>query len=112
MALKKSFENSHGITFEYWRVMPDIHVDFATKEAHASLLVWVTQAARIADKQPLHFHEVMTQEQRGSVKTALILSGEDFTTALATGDLRTAIYTRIKALDVFAGAEDILEDPQ
>jgi hypothetical protein len=111
MALNKSVENNMGVSFEYWRVMPQIGVDFAEGTAHASLRVWATQAARSADKVPANIHEFLTPESEPLIHEALSLSGEDFTTALATGDLRAAFYTRLKALDFFADAEDVLEDP-
>lgn len=110
MALKKAVENSMGVSFEYWRVMPQIGIDFAEGTAHASLRVWITHEARIANKQPGHVHDVMTPESEPPVREALTLAGEDFTLALATGDLRAAFYTQLKALDFFAGAEDVLEE--
>lgn len=111
MALKKSIESRMGVGFEYWRVLPQIGVDFAEGTAHATLRVWVNQAARQANKEQGHLHDFLTPESESLIQGALSLSGEDFTTALATGDLRAAFYTRLKALDFFAGAEDVLEDP-
>lgn len=108
MALKKSVDSNMGVAFEYWRVMPDVSVDFAEGSARARILVWVDATARGAEKQPQHPNEVV--DNRASfrpVEEALTLSGEDFTTAIATGDVRAAIYNKIKVLDFFDGSEDV-----
>lgn len=107
MALSKSVENNQGVAFSYWRVMPYISVDFAEGTARAHLRVWANQTARQNGKQPL---DVADFTDTQPLDPALNLSGEDFTAALATGDLRAAIYGQLKALDFFAGAEDILEE--
>ena len=107
MALKKIVENSMGVSFEYWRVMPAVDVDFAESTARAHIMLWLNQAARQADKLPGHAHDFMDPAAAASVDAALTLSGEDFTAALATGDLRAAFYGRLKALDFFIGAEDV-----
>ena len=106
MALKKSIENNQGIPFEYWRVMPYVRVDFAEKFARASIRVWLNQAARQADKQPAVLHDFVDPRE---FEDALSLSGDAFTAALATGDLRAAFYEQLKVLDFFTDAEDILE---
>jgi len=109
MALKKSVDSPFGVAFEYWKVMPDMGVDFAERSARARLLVWADATARGADKQPQHPNEVVaSQALFRPVEEALILSGDDFTAALATGDLRAAIYDKIKVLDFFDGSEDLL----
>ena len=107
MALKKSVESSMGVSFEYWRVMPDIIVQFADGTARAHIMLWANQAARQADKMPGHTHDFMDLATAAAVQEALVLSGQDFTAALETGDLRAAFYVRLKALSFFTGAEDV-----
>ena len=107
MALKKSIENNQGISFEYWRVMPHISVNFEEGTAHAHLRVWANQTARQNGKQPLDLADFTDTQP---LDAALNLSDEDFTAALATGDLRAAIYGQLKELDFFDGAEDVLEE--
>lgn len=110
MALKKAVENDSGISFEYWRVLPSIVVDFAEGRAQAHLQVWVTEAARRANKRPAHIHEAVDPAVLQPVEEALVLSGDDFASALTTGDLRAAFYGKLKTLDFFEGAEDVLEE--
>jgi len=111
MALKKSVASRFGVGFEYWRVMPQIGVDFAEGTAQATLRVWLDAAARHANKEPVNIHEFLTPESEPLIREALSLSGADLTAALATGDLRAAFYAKLKALAFFVGAEDVLEDP-
>jgi hypothetical protein len=107
MALKKSVENDMGSTVEYWRVMPQITVDFSSGTAVAQLAVWVTEAARRADKRCGNLHECLQAGSDDSVRAALTLSGQDFTSALMTGDLRAAFYAQLKALPLLSDAVDV-----
>lgn len=106
MALKKSFENSHGNTFEYWRVMPHVQVDFAARTAQGQLLAYASTAARKADKRPISPNELFAPGDHRALFEAVTLSGKEFEAALATGDLRAAIYGKIKLLEVFSDAKD------
>lgn len=106
MAFEKSFEDAAGNTFSYWRVWPEVSIDFAARAARASLVVYVSGTTRAAEYRFNHFPDMVPRDDLQSVQDALLLEGADFETALGTGDLRAAFYTRLKALTAFEGAED------
>jgi hypothetical protein len=107
MALQKSFEDRNGNNYQYWRITPNISVDFAAKTARASLVGYVSAATRTAGKKAMPYQELLPRESHQAAHNALTLSGADFTAALTTGDLRAALYTKLKALTVFDGAVDV-----
>lgn len=109
MALKKAVESNTGHTFEYWRIMPQVEVDFAEGIARGHLMVWANDKARKKALHPGHYHDLMTLEETRVVEEALVLSGQELRTALVTGDgdVRAALYVKLKALKFFLGAQDI-----
>jgi len=107
MALWKIVENSMGVTGNYWRVMPQIIVDFEGGTAKGMLMVWANDKTRRNGKNPLHLHDFMTPQMARAVEDALQLSGEEFKEALVTGDLRAALYTKLRALPFFSGAHQV-----
>lgn len=106
MALRKKTENEFGSAFEYWRVTPQISVDFASRIAHAQVFAYVTADARKAEKRPIGLHEIAPRDAIPAAEQALTLSGKELDAALATGDLRAAFYDSLKKTPFFADAED------
>lgn len=104
MALKLAKTTDEGFTVEYWRVNPFMSVDMVGRAAYATLMAFKDAASRQGGKRPVHVGpELAGFETVQSVE----LTGQDFETALATGDLRAAMYGKLKALAFFTGSEDV-----
>lgn len=106
MALRKSVTTEMGITAEYWKVSPHgFHSVVSTQDGVSSAAVqhkvvcYVSRTARdVEGAKPIPGLEAIAR-----------LEGEAATTALASGDPRPALYTYLKTLPMFAGAEDVIE---
>ena len=111
MALKKVFEDDMGVTFSYWRVLPQISLDLEEGTMVAQVVPWVTEDARRSNKRPGHVHEVLSMEDTRELEEAMRLkfSKEDLLKELKKGDLRQVFYAKLKTLKAFTGAEDVLE---
>jgi hypothetical protein len=107
MALKKAFPDMYGNNFEYWKISPEIYIDFAKRMAMCQVMVFASEAARKDGKRYMMPMEVLPPPDAAKVEDALRMSGKEFEDALATGDVRGAFYNRLKSLDLFSGAEDV-----
>lgn len=104
MALKISKVTDEGFTVEYWRVSPVMTVDMVARTGVAQVLVYKDAAARQSGKRPVTIMQPM--EGLDEVRHVQ-LDGSDFETAIVTGDLRAAMYGKLKAKDFFTGSEDV-----
>jgi len=98
MALIKQSTDKYGYEISYWRINPIMTVDFITKHIKASVLVYKDETARSEGKSP----NPNIPDEYASVE----LNGTDFTTAIESGDVRTAMYTYMKSLSFFQDATD------
>jgi hypothetical protein len=103
MALEKAKELKNGVSATYWRVSPAISVDMVARTAHGKLLLYLNEDSRRAGKDPLH-----PMEPDLGVETNVTLEGEDFETAIKTGELRDGMYAKVKTEDFFKDAKDLL----
>lgn len=103
MALKKAVATAEGFTVEYWRVNPTMSVDMVARTADAALLAYKDAAARAAGNRPLRSMMIDGMDDVRAIR----LAGADFESAIATGDLRAAMYAQLKTKDFFTGAEDV-----
>jgi len=101
MALKKAITTREGFQVEYWRVNPQMSIDFENRHAVASILVYKDEAARRAGMSPVH-----TMLLNHSFESNVSLSGAELDAALLTGDVRAAMYAQIKTQDFFLTSED------
>ena len=104
MGLQKSKELKSGFAATYWRVTPTVTVDLANHVAYGRLLAYKDKTARDAGKDPVELHDADLDTQ-----THVTLDGADFEAAIVTGDLRAAMYTKVKTKDFFQDATDVLE---
>ena len=104
MALQIAKETPAGVSVAYWRVNPVMTVDMVNRKAYSSVMVYVSQAARTAGKKEVDAHEIDGFQDARQI----VLEGATFETAIATGELRDAMYTQLKTLDFFSGATDLL----
>lgn len=101
MALKKSITTPAGFTAEYWRIDPNISVNFATGTAVGKIMLYVNADAR-KDKTSVQ----PPVQYRGTLAAGLVLTGADFTAALETKDVRAAMYAKLKLTALFSDATD------
>lgn len=101
MALQKSVTTEHGYTAEYWRVSPGCTVDFSERSAYAPVLLYVSQDARQEGKHRVDPPQEVPYEVR-----QVSIAGTEFEDALATGDVRSALYAKLKTTAFFADAVD------
>lgn len=111
MALKKAFEDDAGVSVNYWRVHPHVILDFEKGTARGSLVPWVNENVRRKGKRPFNLHEVVDPKDARAVEEAMFLKlgKSDLFKEMKNGDLRNVFYKRLKALEIFADAEDVLE---
>jgi hypothetical protein len=88
MALGKEVATTFGVSASYWKVA-NIIEDFMQSAAKVTLAGFVSQAARTAGNQPLAAVQVD-------------LTGDSYTAEMD----RAALYSAIKALPAWTGAED------
>lgn len=101
MALKKVITTPAGFTAEYWRVDPNVIVNFADGVAVGKVLLYVSADAR-KDKTPVP----MPPQYRGAINASMTITGADFEAAIATKDLRGALYAKLKKTALFSDATD------
>jgi hypothetical protein len=107
VALKLPKQTRDGATAEYWRLAPHAHFDILSKTLHCPLSLYISEAARRADKRPI---PIPNLEGNVADVPSTELTGEDAVAAMASGDPRGAIYTKLKATTFFKDAQDVLED--
>lgn len=101
MALKKSIITPAGFAAEYWRVDPNVTVNFAEGVAVGKVLLYVNAEAR-KDKTSVQ----LPPQYRGTINASMTLTGADFEAAIATKDLRGALYAKLKKTALFSDATD------
>jgi hypothetical protein len=106
MGLKLAKTTAEGFTVEYWCINPMVSVDLAARRVHARLMAYKDKAARDASMQPVQFED---HSDEFTEVRSIKLEGQDFETAMASGDFRDAMYAQVKAQDFFVGSEDVLE---
>ena len=105
MALAKSKELKNGFSVEYWRVSPTMVVDMVERTASSTLLAYKDKAARDAGKGTVDTHSIEGFSDVHRVE----LSGKEFEDAIKTGEMRDAMYSKLKVNDFFSGSTDVLE---
>lgn len=104
MALKMEKELTTGGKAEYWRVSPNMVVNVVDSVVSADVLLYVSEATRRAEKQPLPPHEAHGSED--ITPQRVTLTGATALAALQTGDPRPAMYAQLKTLPAFSAAID------
>jgi hypothetical protein len=103
VALKLTKTMRDGSTAEYWKVGTVFHFDVVNKTAGASLLLYVNETARRADRLSVPIPNV----ECATLPPPPQLTGQPALDALASGDPRAALYALLKVDPYFAGAEDV-----
>lgn len=88
MALGKTFTTPFGVSAIYWKIA-NVTEDFLAGTMKVVLAGYVSAAARLAGSQPL-------------VAQTIDITGDAYSVEAD----RAAIYTAIKAMEVWVGAED------
>jgi hypothetical protein len=103
MALFLVKSDPGGNTISYWRISPEVHFNVVEQVAYAHVMGYKDQDARDADKDASPF--------AGSVglPSTIRLTQAAAIAAMMVGDHRPAMYVVAKAMDEFAGAEDVFE---
>lgn len=102
MALQIDKTTREGFTVSYWRVSPSVTYDVVAKRLTATVMPYVSAAARTADKPPAHFDSRDFDDAR-----SVTLEGTAAENAIKTGEPRDAVYAHLKTLDFFSGAADV-----
>lgn len=97
MALKKTIDSGYGVQVEYFRVLPLVSVDYSVPVVRAQVWAYASQTARQAGALPFCGNGLSREVE---------LTGSEATAAIAAGDMRQAIYAKLKADSYFEGAVD------
>lgn len=106
MALKLTKSMRDGGTAEYWRLAPIVHYEILEEALECHLMLYVNEEARRSGKHPVAIPNL----DEGDEVPQVTLRGEEAKSALASGDPRGAIYTKLKTKAFFKDAQDVLED--
>jgi hypothetical protein len=90
MQLNKTLDN--GVTGNYWKIT-NIRIDRMGLQITVDVRLWVSQSTRNSGLNPLEID-------------SYVLTGSDYTTAMAASNLVAAIYDYLKALPDFSGEVD------
>lgn len=97
MALNKVVESVYGVSVEYFRVVPVVSVDYSVPVVRAQVFAYASQAARVAGAQPFSGNGLSRDVE---------LTGAEAEAAIAAGDMRPAVYAKLKTDSFFEGAVD------
>ena len=98
MALQKTVESVYGVSVEYFRVLPQVSIDYSSPAVRGQVWAYASQVARTAGSQAFCGN---------GLSRDIELAGEAAAAAIAAGDVRPALYSKLKEDSFFAGAVDV-----